>query len=152
MMADPYGAIMQLMAYPVEVQIILCDAAVADPNGKLHMLGAGWSLTASPTSPHAIALLIKVPWDRTDQRLPLELELLDADGIPVQLPTPEGYGPVSVHAEIEVGRPTGVPEGIMLDSAFTVGLGPLPLRPGRYQWRANLADQLFSAFFTVLDK
>jgi len=40
----------------------------------------------------------------------------------------------------------------MLDSAFTVGLGPLPLRPGRYQWRANLADQLFSAFFTVLDK
>lgn len=143
---------MQAMAYPVEVQIILCDAAVADSNGKLHMLGAGWSLTASPTSPHAVALLIKVPWDLTDRQLPLELELLDADGIPVRLPTPDGYGPVSVHAEIEVSRPTGVPEGIMLDSAFTVGLGPLPLAPGRYQWRANLADQLFSAFFTVLEK
>ena len=143
---------MAVMASPVEVQIILCDAAVADPNGKLHMLGAGWSLTASPTSPHAVALLIKVPWDRTNQRLPLELELLDADGNPVAMPSPEGNGPIGVHAEIEVGRPAGVPAGIMLDSAFTVGLGPLPLPPGRYQWRANLADQLFSAFFTVLDQ
>jgi hypothetical protein len=136
------------MAAPVEVQVILCDAAVADPNGKLHMLGAGWSLTASPTSPHAVALLIKVPWDRTNQKLPLMLELLDADGSPVGL----ADGPIGVQAEIEVGRPAGVPAGIMLDSAFTVGLGPLPLPPGRYQWRANLADQLFSAFFTVLEQ
>ena len=135
------------MQPPVEVQLILCDAAVADPNGKLHMLGAGWSLTASPTSPHAVALLIKVPWDRTNQKLPLKLELFDADGKPVVL----ADGPIGVHAEIEVGRPVGVPPGIMLDSAFTVGLGPLPLPPGRYQWRADLADQLFSAFFTVLE-
>lgn len=135
------------MAAPVEVQVILCDAAVADSSGKLHMLGAGWSLTGSPTSPHAVALLIKVPWDRTNQKLPLLLELLDADGSPVRL----ADGPIAVQAEIEVGRPAGVPAGIMLDSAFTVGLGPLPLPPGRYQWRANLADQLFSSFFTVLD-
>ena len=135
------------MAAPVEVQVILCDAAVADPSGKLHMLGAGWSLTASPTSPHAVALLIKVPWDRTNQKLPLMLELLDADGAPVELTD----GPIGVQAEIEVGRPPGIPAGIMLDSAFTVGLGPLPLPPGRYQWRASLAGQLFSAFFTVLD-
>jgi uncharacterized protein DUF6941 len=135
------------MAAPVEVQIILCDAAVADPNGKLHMLGAGWSLTASPTSPHAVALLIKVPWDRTNQKLPLTLELLDADGNSVLLQD----GPIEVRAEIEVGRPVGVPVGIMLDSAFTVGLGPLPLPVGRYQWRADLDGQLFSAFFTVLE-
>lgn len=135
------------MAAPVEVQVILCDAAVADASGKLHMLGAGWSLTASPTSPHAVALLIKVPWDRTNQKLPLMLELLDADGAPVELTD----GPIGVQAEIEVGRPPGIPAGIMLDSAFTVGLGPLPLLPGRYQWRASLSGQLFSAFFTVLD-
>jgi len=132
---------------PVEVQVILCDAAVADPSGKLHMLGAGWSLTASPTSPHAVALLIKVPWDMTGRKLPLLLELLDADGSPVRL----ADGPIGVQAEIEVSRPAGVPAGIMLDSAFTVGLGPLPLPAGRYQWRVNLADQLFSAFFTVID-
>src|SRR5215204_2067305 len=100
------------MAAPVEVQVILCDAAVADPNGKLHMLGAGWSLTGSPTTPHAVALMIKVPWDRTNQKLPLTLQLLDADGTPVRL----AEGPIEVQAEIEVGRPVGVPVGIMLDS------------------------------------
>lgn len=29
------------MASPVEAMLILCDAAVSDPTGKVHMLGAG---------------------------------------------------------------------------------------------------------------
>jgi hypothetical protein len=55
------------MATPVEVKLILCDSAVADPSGKVHMLGAGWPVTGVPAAPHAIALLAKVPWDRTNQ-------------------------------------------------------------------------------------
>ena len=48
----------------IEAQLLLCDAAVADQAGKLHMLGAGWSVTSSPTSPQAVAVLLKIPWDR----------------------------------------------------------------------------------------
>ena len=56
-----------LMASKVEAKLILCDAAQADPNtGKVHMLGAGWSLTRSPTT-HAVVVLMKVPWDRTNE-------------------------------------------------------------------------------------
>jgi hypothetical protein len=52
------------MASPVLAKLILCDYAVADPAGKVHMLGAGWSLTSSPTPPHAVVVLMKIPWDR----------------------------------------------------------------------------------------
>jgi hypothetical protein len=41
-----------------------------DPERGLRaMLGAGWSVTRSPTS-HAVAVLIKIPWDRTKQPHP----------------------------------------------------------------------------------
>src|SRR5688572_7793593 len=107
------------MASPVEVKLILCDSAVADPSGKVHMLGAGWSITGVPAAPHAIALLAKVPWDRTNQKLSLNLELVDADGRPVLLNDPNGKPvPVGHQAELEVGRPAGIAPGSMLNAAF----------------------------------
>jgi hypothetical protein len=95
------------MASPLEVKLLLCDAAVADASGKVHMLGAGWSVTSSPTAPAAIAVFTEVPWDRANQKIPLVLKLLDADGQPVMLPSPAGQVGVQFEAEIEVGRPPG---------------------------------------------
>src|SRR5438045_5628836 len=104
------------MTSPVEVQLIMCDAAVADPaGGKVHMLGAGWSMMPSPTAPHAVALLLKIPWDRANQKLPMVLELRDADGKPVELDTQAGVARIVTKADIEVGRPPGVAAGSMLD-------------------------------------
>jgi hypothetical protein len=141
------------MASPVEVKLILCDSAVADPAGKVHMLGAGWSLTGVPAAPHAIVLLGKVPWDRTNQQLHLHLELVDGDGQPVTLPDPNG-SPVAVgqEADLEVGRPPGIPPGSMLNAAFALSVPSLHLQPGRYTWRLNFADILDSESFTVQGK
>ncbi len=133
------------MASPVEAVVLLCDAAVADSAGKLHMLGAGWSTTTTPTNPMSVAMFLKVPWDRANQKLPLVLELVDADGQPVSL---EGQV-VAVPADIEAGRPPGMEHGSMLDAAYAVNIGPLPLPPGRYEWRLTFADQRFSAFFSA---
>ncbi len=140
------------MASPVEAQLILCDAAVSDPSGKVHMLGAGWSIMASPTTPQAVAVLMKVPWDRANQKLAMVLELWDADGHPVELKTPAGSSRVSTRAEIEVGHPPGVAPGSMLDASFALNVGPLPLPPGRYEWHLELAGQPYGAFFTVVDR
>jgi hypothetical protein len=138
------------MASPVEAQVILCDAAVADPGGKVHMLGAGWSMTGSPTAPQAVALLMKIPWDRANQKIPMALRLLDADGRPVQLPGPMGGAQaIESRAEIEVGRPPGVVHGSPIDASFALNVAPMPLPPGRYEWRLDLADQTFSASFQV---
>jgi hypothetical protein len=138
------------MASPIEVKVILCDAAVADPSGKLHMLGAGWSLTASPTAPQAVAMLIKIPWDRANQRIKLALRLLDPDGNQISLPGSDGsLTPIGHEGEIEAGRPPGLAPGSMLDAALAVRIPSMPLTPGRYEWRLDIGDQTFSESFTV---
>jgi hypothetical protein len=138
------------MASPVEAQLILCDAAQAS-SGKVHMLGAGWSFTTCPTAPHAVAVLMKVPWDRANERLALRLRLLDSDGQAVGVSSPNGPTlPVGTEAEVEVGRPPGIAPGSMLDASFAVSLPSLPLSPGRYEWRLSFAEQDFTAAFTVM--
>ena len=134
----------------IEAQVLLCDAAVADPAGKLHMLGAGWSMTGSPTSPQAVAVLLKIPWDRANERLDLMLRLLDPDGRPVQVGTPEGPQEVTMGGGIEAGRPPGVAPGSQLDAALAFNGPSLPLPPGRYQWRLDVADETFTASFQVV--
>lgn len=137
------------MASPIEALIILCDAAQSDPAGKLHMLGAGWSITSSPTAPQAVAILIKVPWDRTNQPLPLTLQLHDADGKPVVLPSPEGPAPLMVTSTLEVGRPAGLPPGSPVNASFALNVQPLPLSSGWYEWRLDVAGDTFTASFLV---
>jgi hypothetical protein len=141
------------MASPLDIKLILCDAAVADHSGKLHMLGAGWSVTSSPTAPQAVALLLKIPWDRANQRLRLELKLLDPDGHQVTLPGMDGNPlPIGHAGEIEAGRPPGVAAGSMLDAVLAISIPPMPLPPGRYEWRLDLAEHTVSESFTVRRK
>ncbi|HWH28928.1 MAG TPA: hypothetical protein VNU26_08210 [Mycobacteriales bacterium] len=138
------------MASPVDAILVLCDAAVADQaTGKVHMLGAGWSRTGSPTAPSAVVAMIKVPWDRANQRLDLTLHLQDSDGQLVTLSTPEGAQPVRADGAVEVGRPPGVTPGSPLDTSFVLSLPPLPLSPGRYEWRLHVAERDFVASFEV---
>jgi hypothetical protein len=119
----------------VKVTMMLCDSAqVAD--GKLYILGGGWSMTGPDPVPSAIALKIDVAWNEAETSHHWELFLEDADGRPVLVQTPEGEHPVEVRGEFTVGRPPGIPEGSPIDVALAVNLGPLPLVPGtRYTWR-----------------
>ena len=56
--------------------MLLADfAQVSD--GKLTVVGGGWSLTGPDPVPFGIAILIRVPWDQANQRHVMRLELLD---------------------------------------------------------------------------
>jgi hypothetical protein len=134
----------------IEAQLLLCDAAVADPGGKLHMLGAGWSITSSPTSPQAVAVMLKIPWDRANERLALMLRLLDDDGRPVAVATTEGSQELTMGGDIETGRPPGVTPGSQLDAGLVFNVPSLPLPPGRYQWRLEVAGDTFTSSFQVV--
>ena len=138
------------VASQMEAQLILADAAQA-VGGKVSMLGAGWSVTGTPTAPQAVVGLIKVPWDRANEQLPMHLQLVDADGRPVLLPGPDGSLDqlVQFHATIEVGRPPGLTPGTPIDSSFTMNVQPLPLTPGRYTWRLDLAGDIVATSFQV---
>jgi hypothetical protein len=115
--------------------MLLCDAAqVAE--GKLYILGGGWSVTGPMPVPSAVAIKVEVDWHEIARAHHWELFLEDADGRPVMIETPEGDQPVEVRGDFSVAQPVGVPEGSPVDVPMAVNLGPLPLVPAsRYTWR-----------------
>jgi hypothetical protein len=126
----------------VKVTMMLADAAQA-VEGKLYILGGGWSLTGPDPTPSAIAAYIQVPWDRTNVQHEFRFELIDADGNPVELEAPEGEAqPVTIEGAFEVGRPVGVRPGTPIDVPLALNIGPLALPPGgRFEWRLEIDGQ-----------
>lgn len=125
----------------MKVTMLLADSAQA-VDGKLYILGGGWSLTGPEAIPSAIAVKIEIPWDEANKKHALKLVLVDADGRPVKVPTPTGEVPVELGTDFEVGRPPGLKPGTALDFVFAVNIGPLPLAPdGRYVWRLSIDER-----------
>lgn len=121
--------------------MVLCDAAQVS-EGKLHLLGGGWTVTGPGPVPSAIAMLVEVPWDKANTEIPFTLHLRDADGSAVDQPGPMGPTPVLLEAQIEVGRPPGVPAGTPLTVPLALGIPPLALPPGeRFSWELTLDGQ-----------
>ncbi len=119
--------------------MLLADyAQLAD--GKLTIVGGGWSLTGPAPVPFGIAVLVHVPWDQANQRHVMRLELLDADGQPVEVDDEDGQHLVVFVDDhsFEVGRPAGLKPGTPLDYPLALNFGPLPLVPGRYEWRLSI--------------
>jgi len=132
--------------------MLLCDSAqVAD--GKLYILGGGWSLIGPDPMPTAVAMKIDVDWSEVDHPHHWELYLLDEDGQPVLAETPDGAQPIEVRGDFEVARPEAVPPGSPVDVALSLNFGPLPLAPGaRYTWRLAIngeSDESWSLEFST---
>lgn len=124
----------------MRVTMLLADAAQV-ANGKLYLLGGGWSITGPQVPPMAVALKIDVPWNEANRRHSWKLSLVDGDGQAVQVPGPEGPQEVFAGGEFEVGRPPGLAEGSDIDLPLAVNMGPLPLPAGnRYAWRLWIDD------------
>ena len=118
--------------------LLLADSAQA-VEGKLYILGGGWSVTGPQPVPMAIALKVDVPWDQANSRHQWRLELVDADGQPVQLGEEGQQTPVEIEQEFEIGRPAGVKPGTALDFVVAINIQPLPLEAGRqYAWRLSI--------------
>src|SRR3546814_16783640 len=97
MLARPRRSTPTTTSFTVVARFLsLADAAEA-VNGKLYILGGGWSITGPDPTPSAIAIKIEVPWDQAKTRHQLKLELFNDDGQPIMVPTPIGEQP-------EIGR------------------------------------------------
>jgi len=126
----------------MKVTMLLADAAQA-VEGKLYILGGGWSLTGPDPSPMALAIKIEVPWTEANTKHQLRVALYDEDGQPIIIPTPTGEQPVEVKSYFEVGRPAGLQPGTPLDMPLAINFSPLPLQAGkRYVWRCFINDDL----------
>lgn len=125
----------------MKVTLLLADfAQVAE--GKLTVVGAGWSAIGPAPSPFAIAMIFEVPWDRTNEHHRFRLELVDLDGNPVMVDTPRGDEPLFIEGGFEVGRPPGIKRGTPINFPAALNMGPQPLPPGgRYEWRLTVNDE-----------
>ena len=132
--------------------MILADYAVVS-DGKLTIVGGGWSQTGPEPSAFGIGLLIQVPWDQANTRHVFAVELVDSDGAEVVLQTEdEDEQPVAFGGEFEVGRPPGLKPGTPLDFPVAVNSTPLPLEAGRDEWRLTIdgeSREFWTLPFTV---
>lgn len=98
--------------------------------GQLFALGLGWTEIGPDPSLFAIAAIVEVAWEETNRRHQLQLLIVDADGQPVQVPTPTGDQPFQIGADFDVGRPPGVAPGRSF-VPVAINIPPLPLQAGR---------------------
>ena len=85
--------------------LILADYAEVVGN-KLYLMGGGWDvLTVNSEFPakhrSAVAASFKVPWNETNQRHNVEIEIATQDGNTL----------AKAGGQFEVGRPAGIPAG-----------------------------------------
>lgn len=112
--------------------MLLCDAAQS-VGGKLYILGGGWSQLQVPEGGAltvALAMKVTIPWDRSNERIPLRVVLVTDQGSPVNL----GGMDVEARTDLEVGRPPGLTRGTPLDANLALNFVGLPLPAGGYAW------------------
>jgi hypothetical protein len=85
--------------------LILADSAQVVGN-KLYLLGGGWEMLVVhggfPAQQYcAVAASFRVPWNETNQRHNVEIDVTTEDGASV----------AQLRGQIEVGRPPGIPLG-----------------------------------------
>lgn len=125
----------------MKLTLLLADWAEV-LNGKLYVMGGGWTETGPAPGPSAIAAIIEVPWDETNRKHTVKFQLVDGDDQPVMIAAPTGAQRVEVAAEFEVGRPPGVLPGTSFNVPIAMNIGPLPLPPGKvFVWRCSIGDQ-----------
>ena len=139
----------------MKVTMMLADyAQVAD--GKLTIVGGGWSVTGPMPVPFAIAILFEVPWDRANMKHRFRLDLVDSDGHVVFIPTEEGEEPLTIEGEFEAGRPPGMKPGTPLDVPIAINLPGPPMPPGgRFEWRLTVngeSDGAWRLAFSTRDE
>jgi hypothetical protein len=117
--------------------MLLCDYA-EEINGKLYVMGGGWSqlFTADAPTNMGLAIKVSVPWDQANRPHDFSVRLVTDDEQSVL--TGDEQQPVELQGKLEVGRPPGLRPGTYLDSAIALNLQNLVLPAGLFHWKAEV--------------
>lgn len=107
-------------------------------NGLLYLQGAGWTdifqnvdQQGQPAIVHfGIAVSLLIGWNETNRRYPLALEITHEDGEVL----------MAVNAQVEAGRPPGIPSGSDIRSVLAIGADAQFPRAGGYALIARLGE------------
>jgi hypothetical protein len=118
--------------------MLLADSAqVAE--GKLFILGGGWSQIGPDPSPFAVAMKLEIPRHEARGTHHWELFLVDEDGHAIVIETDQGPSPIELRGDLTLGEPEGMLPGEPLDVPMAINFGPMPFVPGsRLTWRLTV--------------
>lgn len=124
----------------MEVTLVLGDFAETDPSsGKVHILGAGWSVTGPAPSPQAIVAFLRVPPDHVHSPIAFTARLLDRARQVVETPGVGGMQRLEISGQIEMEVPDAWDTVSDLSASFAINVGALPLKPGSaYSWTVEI--------------
>jgi len=111
-------------------------------NNQLYITGGGIDRalvppgTPAPYIAHiALGVLVQIPWTATNQNHALKVDLIDADGHAVQVPSgPDTSEPFNAEMQFNVGRPPTLEVGEEQTIALAVSLPGFPF-PALGQYR-----------------
>lgn len=131
--------------------MLLCDYAEV-LNGKLYVMGGGWSKVIKnnerPFVNVTIAGMIYFQWNDANHRKNVDISLFTQDGQPVL----QNDVPVQLRGPAEVGRPPGLVNGTEIELPIATRFEGLFLDAGRYEWRLSIDDErLATSVFDVMD-
>ena len=119
--------------------MLLADYAVVS-DGKLTIVGGGWSQTGPEPASFGIGLAhpgAVGPGEHACTRSPSSCSTPTAAPVGFEDDEDDDQA-VAFGGEFEVGRPPGLKPGTPLDFPVAVNSTPLPLEPGRYEWRLTI--------------
>lgn len=134
----------------IRASILLADFAETDSGGKVHILGAGWSVTGPQPAPHAVVVLIQIPPDRVGQPIPFTLRLTDRVGQVVEVQGPAGMQRMEIAGQVDSQEPEGWDHATDISAAVSANV-ILPLQAGQsYTWSIEVdGKDLASTDFQV---
>jgi hypothetical protein len=117
-------------------------------NGLLYLQGVGWTDIFQPWDGQGrpgnvhfgMAVSILIDWNETNRRWPFVLQIVHEDG---------GDPLARVEAQVEAGRPPGLPRGSKIRSVMAVGANIQFPQPGGYVLRGELGEQTREVAFRV---
>lgn len=125
----------------MKVTALLANHAEA-VNNLLYTNGGGITQAMVPpgaSGPYgtqlALAAIVSIPWTQTNQNHTLRVDLIDADGHTVDVPTgPDTREPFKAELKFNVGRPPTLEVGEEQTVALAIGMPGLPF-PALGQYR-----------------
>jgi uncharacterized protein DUF6941 len=132
-----------------EIELLTVANHAEAINGLLYLSGAGWTDLRRPMPPEGqppishigIAIAVLVGWNETNQRHRINMRLETADGREL----------ANMQADLEMGRPPGLPQGSDLRGVIAINAELVFPAAGSYRVLAAVADNRRSVSFRVHD-
>mgnify|MGYP006949114319 CR=1 FL=1 len=130
-----------------KILLITADAASIS-DGKINMLGAGWTRISAGLANFSVVVRLDIPWTMTNTELDWSLDLTDQDGR-LYVPTHDSGG-LHLEGQLHVGRAEGLTQGASMEAPLVIPFIQLPLRPGPLEWRFQVANAIAKYPFEVI--